>query len=218
MNINHNTKSVQAFEIMRDLILNGTWEPGFSIKIRETAKLLGISEMPVREAVRTLVENGLAVHRPHRGAVVSELSVKEIQDFYRVRILLEGEAAKLGAEQINDKQLKVMKQHWTSLKKVVDAGNVIEALNIDADFLTALYESSGNRELVNLIQSFWNRVQPYRILWASRSKEKSSLVIWKYKPMILEAAERKDGELAKRLTIDSLLEAEKELEKLLMHD
>ena len=47
--------SEQAYQIMSKHILNGTWEPGKKIKIRDTAKLLNISEMPVREAVKILV-------------------------------------------------------------------------------------------------------------------------------------------------------------------
>lgn len=212
--VNQRTMPEHAYQIMSDYIFNGTWEPGKSIKIRDTAKLLNTSEMPVREAVRMLVEHGLAIHRPHKGAVVTKLSLQELQDFYKVRILLEAEAARLGAESISKEDLDIMHNQWLDLEQALKDGDSLKALEIDSHFLTILYNSCGNKVLVNQIHSLWNRVQPYKVLWA-RTSLKSGLFSWKNKPKLLEAAKSCDGELASRITVRSLSDAMKSMEKMI---
>ncbi|WP_339226935.1 GntR family transcriptional regulator [Oceanobacillus sp. FSL K6-2867] len=212
--VSQRTMSEHAYQIMSDYIFNGTWEPGKSIKIRDTAKLLNTSEMPVREAVRMLVEHGLAIHRPHRGAVVTRLSLQELHDFYKVRILLEAEAARLGAENISSKDLDIMDKYWLELEQAIATGDSLKALNIDSEFLTTLYNSCGNNVLVDQIHSLWNRVQPYKVLWA-RSSLQSGLFSWKNKPKILKAAKQHDGELASQITVESLSDAVKSMEKMI---
>lgn len=204
--INQVTMSEQAYQIMSKYILNGSWKPGKKIKIRDTAKLLNISEMPVREAVRILVENGLAVHRPHKGAVVTKLSTRELNDYYKVRILLESEAARLGAKNITKEDLLTMREHWLALQEATKKMDSLKALEIDAEFLLVLYNSCGNEVLIKQIQSIWKRVQPYKVLWAQRSL-KSGFFNWEVKKKILRAAEQHDGDLAAKLTSDSLISA-----------
>jgi len=210
---NNQTMSEQVFQIMRDNILSGIWKPGTSIKIRDTAKLLNTSEMPVREAVKSLVEHGLAVHHAHRGAVVRELSIQELRDFYRVRILLEAEAARLGAENISLKDITAMRKLWGKLQQAIEAGDIIKALKLDSDYLLILYNSCGNQVLVDQIISLWNRVQPYKVLWAQSSLQ-SGLFSWKNKPKLLEAAEKKDGNKASELIVEALSNAVEFMEKL----
>lgn len=200
--------SEQAYQIMSKYILNGTWKPGKKIKIRDTAKLLNISEMPVREAVKILVENGLAVHRPHKGAVVTKLSTQELNNFYKVRVLLESEAARLGAIYISEENLLTMREHWLALQDATKKLDSLRALEIDAKFLLVLYNSCGNEVLVDQIKAIWKRVQPYRVLWAQRSL-KSGFFSWEVKKKILVAAEQHDGDLAAKLTSDSLISAVK---------
>src|SRR5699024_3053544 len=145
------------------------------------------------EAVKILVENGLAEHRPHKGAVVTKLSIQELNNFYKVRVLLESEAARLGAIYISEENLLTMREHWLSLQDATKKLDSLRALEIDAKFLLVLYNSCGNEVLVNQIKSIWKRVQPYKVLWAQRSL-KSGFFSWEVKKKILEAAEQHDGD------------------------
>ncbi len=214
LTVKHQTMSDHVYQIMSEYIFDGTWEPGRSIKIRDTAKLLNTSEMPVREAVMTLVESGLAIHRPHKGAVVAKLSTQELHDFYKVRMLLEAEAARLGAKNISEENLVIMHQHLLALEQAIESGDSLKALKIDADFLTILYSSCGNSFLVDQIHSIWNRVQPYKVLWA-RSSLKSGVFSWKNKAKVLEAAKAHDGNLTSKIIIDSLCDAIESMEEMI---
>src|SRR4051794_30652230 len=71
------------------LIIMGDIEPGSALPIRDLADRFGTSAMPVREALRRLGALGLVEIAPHRGARVAEVSIEDLEDTYRVRLLLE---------------------------------------------------------------------------------------------------------------------------------
>ena len=76
-------------ELLQDWILDGSLPPGQRLPVRDVARGLGISTMPVREALVRLEAAGLVSQQKHRGAVVSRLSVDDLKDFYGLRQLLE---------------------------------------------------------------------------------------------------------------------------------
>src|SRR5699024_2740299 len=88
----------QAYDALHTAIVTGEYEAGRRLQIRDLAADLGISVMPVREAIKRLEEVGLVETQPYRGAIVKELSRSELLQIYAVRGLLEIEAASLGAE------------------------------------------------------------------------------------------------------------------------
>src|SRR5688572_27797755 len=77
-----------AFATLRDEIIRGDLEPGSPLRLRDHADRLGISPIPVREALQRLEQAGLIVWKPHLGASVAEASVADMEDTYRVRIAL----------------------------------------------------------------------------------------------------------------------------------
>lgn len=87
----------QVFDRLRSWITSGQWKPGTQMRIREVAAKVGTSEMPVREAFRRLEQAGLIVIEPYRGARVPLLTIDELEHVYDVRVMLEPQAARLGA-------------------------------------------------------------------------------------------------------------------------
>ena len=86
-----------AYRHLRSAILTGLLEPGERISEPAFAETLGLSRTPIREALQSLAKEGLVDITPHKGARVRQLSVKEIEEVYQVRAVLEGEAARLAA-------------------------------------------------------------------------------------------------------------------------
>ena len=82
----------QVYEILRDDICNGIYAPGQQIQEVELSKKLEISRSPIREALRQLVSEGLAVEYPNRGVFVKTYTAKDIEDVFDLRILLESYA------------------------------------------------------------------------------------------------------------------------------
>ena len=91
-----------AVQAIKDSIKSGQFAPGQRLIASDLISRLGISAGPVREAVRKLTGEGLIEIQPHRGAVVRDLTRKDILEIYEMRAAIEGLAARLAAERINE--------------------------------------------------------------------------------------------------------------------
>jgi DNA-binding GntR family transcriptional regulator len=80
-----------AVEVLREKILRGDYPEGSALRQDALASDLGVSRIPVREALRQLEAEGLVTFSPHLGAVVSSLSIEEIEELFELRALLESE-------------------------------------------------------------------------------------------------------------------------------
>src|SRR4051794_23968089 len=171
--------------------------------------------MPVREAIRRLEEAGLAEREPHKGAVVKGLTLVELEHIYDVRILLEAEAAGLGAGAVTPESCERMWQLRDDMVRAVDEGRIVDALNHDEALLTILYSGAGNPVLLDMIRSLWQRCRPYKILGARRALDSSDGTLWTFQPRIVEAARDHDGGATAAITRESLLSAKARIEETL---
>ncbi len=94
-----------ASTYIRARILSGEFAAGTRLKSEQLAESLGISRMPIREALRQLHAEGLIELRPNRGAVVTSLSANDVQELFEIRAVLEGLAARLACAHLNDEHL-----------------------------------------------------------------------------------------------------------------
>lgn len=93
---------------LRRLILAGELRPGSPIRQDAIANTLGVSRVPVREALKILEGEGQVTYRPHRGYFVTELRLRDVKEIYRIRELLEGEALRNGVPKLTDEDLQTM--------------------------------------------------------------------------------------------------------------
>jgi DNA-binding GntR family transcriptional regulator len=105
----------QVYAILHEAIISGELPAGSRLRIRDLAAQVGTSVMPVREAIRRLEEAGLAEREPHKGAVVKGLTLEELVHVYGVRRLLEGDAARLGAERISPEDCERMEAEYEAM-------------------------------------------------------------------------------------------------------
>jgi DNA-binding GntR family transcriptional regulator len=111
-----------------------------------------------------------------------------------------------------------MERSWQDLLEAQRQELFLDALRLDAEFLTTLYTAADNQALLHLIQSLWDRVQPYRVLWTATAKERDGVEAWRYNAEILEAAKARDGDWAARATMASLESAQAVLEALIVRN
>ncbi|TNE60468.1 MAG: GntR family transcriptional regulator [Alphaproteobacteria bacterium] len=83
--------AIQVADALRDLILSGAYDLGEQLRQDEVARKLGVSRIPVREAFQQLEAEGLVVNVPYKGAVVSRLTLAEIEEYFDIRTSLECE-------------------------------------------------------------------------------------------------------------------------------
>ena len=94
-----------AYSYVRDRILSGKYAGGMRLDPAEIGQALGISRMPVREALRQLDSEGLIVMRPNRGALVTRLTPLEVEELFEIRAVLEALAARFAVAQVTDDAL-----------------------------------------------------------------------------------------------------------------
>jgi DNA-binding GntR family transcriptional regulator len=196
----------QVFDTLREWIINGQLPPGYRLRVRDLAEAVGTSVMPVREAIRRLVDSGLAVHEPYKGASVRALEVTELEHIYAARTLLEGECARLGALAASPSVADRMEIHWDALQHATRDGHVTEALRRDEELLGELYTAAGNDVLFHIIRGLWDKCRPYKIVWASQDNG-SDAQMWRYKPALISAVRENDATTAETIIRTSYQEA-----------
>ncbi len=120
----HQTLREKILETIRDAILKGSLKPGERVSEPELAERFGISRTPIREAFRQLESEGYLEVIPRKGAVVASLSERDVEEFYAIKIILEGFAARMAAEKLSDKDIDRLEAINTKLQKLADEGDV----------------------------------------------------------------------------------------------
>ncbi|MGH2403657.1 MAG: GntR family transcriptional regulator, partial [bacterium] len=152
----------RAAEYLRLSIVQGKLLPGQKIPQDEIGEDLGISRMPVREALRTLEAEGFVRLLPNRGAVVRELSVRDIREVYQIRIELEGLTARLAAPRVSPEQLERLRRLMALMSRTVEQDDIQRLLELNKDFHHTCYESADNARLLRMIQDLRNYSLRYR--------------------------------------------------------
>lgn len=202
----------QVYEILANDIFTGRLPAGARLPVRDVAQQVGTSVMPVREAIRLLVENGLAVSHPHRGARVREFTYRELIQIYEVRSLLEVEAARQGAPAVTPTDLEEMRAACDRLYQAVVELRVSDALDEDEVLLRRLYRAGGNAVLLDTIESLWVQCRPYKVIGARAAIENHDASLWEPQPALVDALAAGDTELAIEINRESVAAARRRLE------
>ncbi len=204
----------QVFSVLRHWITRGEWQPGKQLRIREVAALVGTSEMPVREAFGRLSQAGLIDIEPYKGATVRALSIDELEHIYEVRIMLEAEAGRQGAQRADAAVVEAMRRHWELLQAASERGAIVEAVVEGENVLGALYDAGENDLLTGLVRTLWDMCRPYKSLWVSNAIE-HGLSSWGHMPALIDAASNNDSHQAYRILERTYMDARALLRKLL---
>jgi DNA-binding GntR family transcriptional regulator len=156
----HRTLAEKAFDTLHTAIITGQLRPGTRLPIEELAELLEMSPMPIREAVRRLDAAGLVENIPHRGARVTELSVRDLSEAYETRLALEVLAIRRAAERLTAAQAIEARRTLAVLNQF---GDEVSAAASEAHtrFHFALYEASDSVWLLRLILPVWETSERY---------------------------------------------------------
>lgn len=198
--IDYQTVQTAVTAHLRSAILSGEIGPGERLQQDEISERLGVSRMPVREALRVLESEGLVEMRPHRGAVVVDLRPEDISEIFEIRATLEAKAAERAAPRLTDATI-------ANLRKVLDEMASVERdevrwLDLNRQFHTTIYPACGWPRLCALIEAQRNVVQPYlraalTFIGRTASAHEEHL-------LILQAAEGRDGRQLARYTVEHL--------------
>ncbi len=149
-------------DTLRDSILSGRYAPGQRLVAGELAKELGVSRMPIREALHRLEVAGLVVMVPHKGAVVTQLSEEEIIEIYHIRAVLDGLAARLATPNITPVDYKQMNLLLDDMEAAVQAKDMEGLLQVNRDFHQVIWKAAKAERLYALLENLYNSSQRFR--------------------------------------------------------
>jgi DNA-binding GntR family transcriptional regulator len=151
---------------IRGSIIKGKLQPGERLMEPIIAEQIGVSRTPVREAFLQLESEGLVEVLPRKGAVVSDISVKNAEELYVVRSVLEGLAARLSSEKITDElldKLKNINKKLTELAKE-KSDNFIDITNLNNEFHSIITRSACNNKLYQSIEILRKQTTRYNFI------------------------------------------------------
>jgi DNA-binding GntR family transcriptional regulator len=198
------TAEAIAARELRAAIVRGEIAPGAKILQEATAQELGVSLIPLREALKTLASEGIVTYEPQRGYFVSDLRSERIDQLYAVRNLLEAEAERLAVGHLDAEAIESMGAQLRVQERAVAERDAVEMIAANRVFHFTLFERCENPWLVRFVAQLWDALDPYRVLsyrrmWLQDDERLIPEEILVEHREILAALQRDDHEAALRL-------------------
>lgn len=201
----------RAYEEIKREILKLGLEPGQFLSIGDLAKQLSVSRTPVRDALLQLEREGWVTVLPFKGAYVSVISVKDIEDIFELLVVLEAHMARLAAEKFTDSDVEKADTLLAQSQSLINTGRMSETAGVWSQFHNLIEAAANNPRMLEIIDQL--RQQCIRLRhFTAVVPERVSLSYDQHRA-ILEAIRARDPERAEALmrthqisVRDSLLE------------
>ena len=155
---NKKNKHEQAYSIIRERIFNGTYVPGYRLVIDGLARELGISPVPIREAIRRLEAEGWVEYRPNAGAQVAAADANKYEEEMTVLGLLEGYATALASRHLNAEDVKHLREMNASMHRALQSADIPTFSHLNKEFHFFIYDRCQNSYLVEMLRETWDRL------------------------------------------------------------
>ncbi len=205
----HKTLREQIATSLRESIIRRELAPGQKLTEPELAAKLGISRTPIREAFRQLESEGFLAVIPRRGAVVSTITAKQVEDFYEIKSLLDGYAARVAAEKISNGDIEKLKKINGQLSELAEKSQLEAFFARNNDFHNCFIKLCENEKLLEIRDSMVQRFKGFRMATLSLPGRLMESV--NQHKSIIKAFEKKDGRLAEAVVVEHVLLAGEEL-------
>jgi DNA-binding GntR family transcriptional regulator len=156
---------------VRDMIIEGSLEPGARIYETQLCQTLGVSRTPLREALKTLASEGLIELVAARGAVVKRFSPKDVRDMLDVLAVLESFAARLACKEASDDQIAELRALHDRMAAFFKANNRLEYYKLNQDFHSGVLRLSGNAALQSAHVAIQSRLKRIRYIGNSEPRK-----------------------------------------------
>ncbi len=182
----------EVFITLRKAILNGDLVPGQRLMEIALSEKLGVSRTPVREAIKRLEAEGLVIIIQRKGAEVAGISGSQLRDVLEVRLALEELAGELACMRITDSDIAKLKSINKNFIKMIGDPDTpaSEIAKSDVDFHSVIYNATGNKRLIQMVNDFSQQMYRYRLEHIKELEDKS--VLGAEHNEIIEAVSSKD--------------------------
>ena len=167
-----------VFNTLREAILKGELKPGERLMELQLAAKLGVSRTPIREAIRMLEQEGLAVTIPRKGAEVARMTEKDMEDVLQIRDALDELAASIACEQISEEELAELRHTMHEFEESTKTGDVKRIA------------ATRNVKLENMLNNLREQMYRYRVEYLK--DEKNFPILIREHSQIVEGLTAKD--------------------------
>jgi len=175
---------------IRQLLLGGVLVPGEKIDVDGIADDFGISQPPVREALKQLQAEKVVCWAPRKGFRVAKLSFADFSELQHITTLLESEAIRLGVPKLTDADLDAMTAHRQRMEQARSDGDMWTQIVAHREMHFVPYVASGMPRLVEEIRRFWEHTDHYRVLYLYKSDSDQRVLLHQHVD-IIDACERR---------------------------
>lgn len=184
----------RVYHKIRDNILSGVYKENEELKEVSIGEELGVSRTPVREAFRQLELEGLIQIIPNKGAYVTGITIKDVEDIYMMRSKLEGLAARWATTNITKEQMEEMEENIYLSEFHASKGHMEQIAVLDNRFHEIIYEACNSKMLEHQLRDFHEYVLRVRKRTLSQFKRSSEST--KEHREIMEAIKAGDADRA----------------------
>jgi DNA-binding GntR family transcriptional regulator len=194
----------QIKDVILQRIVAGEYPPGARLVETRIAQELGVSQAPVREALRDLEQLGCIVHEPFRGCSVRAFSAEELLEAFPVRAALEALAARLAAERMTEDELLRLAELLETMRDAARRGDAHDQSQANASFHATIVRAARNATL----ERQWSFLEPYSRTYLTVSRPGLDLLALSERHVpILDALRARDGEAAAEAMHNHLMDA-----------
>jgi DNA-binding GntR family transcriptional regulator len=152
-------------DAVRAEVLEGRLRPGEWLRQERIAREQGASQMPVREALKQLVAEGILEHVPYRGVRVVQFSVADVEDLYDCRLFIEGMSARYAAESITEDEIRELEDLHLRMIACVTPAQLPEYRELNRHFHALIFTSSRRSFLIRTLGQLWSAFPT--MLWSN---------------------------------------------------
>jgi DNA-binding GntR family transcriptional regulator len=171
---------------LRHDILEGRIKPGEWLRQGALARTMGVSGMPVREALRLLASEGLLEHVPYKGFRVVAFSPADVEDLYTCRAFIEGLAARHAATGITREQVDELEELHVRMARCRTPQDLAEYRELNRRFHAIIFGASGRSYLVRTLAQLWSAFPT--MLWSNIPRVATESVPGREEPDVIEHA------------------------------
>jgi DNA-binding GntR family transcriptional regulator len=183
----------QIKDVILQRIVSHEYPPGARLVETRIAHELGVSQAPVREALRDLEQLGCIVHEPFRGCSVRAFSAEELLEAFPVRAALEALAARLAATRISEEELLRLADLVDTMRAAARRGDAHDQSQANAAFHATIVRAAGNATL----ERQWSFLEPFSRTYLTVSQPGLDLLALSERHVpILDALRARDGDAA----------------------
>ncbi|TDD49939.1 GntR family transcriptional regulator [Saccharopolyspora elongata] len=154
----------RAVELIRQMMRSQELLPGQPLRQEALAERLGVSRVPVREALKALEAEGVVRHQPNVGYTVTRLSAEELRQAYLMRAALEAVVLR-ELPRLSTAQIIELTEINERIAEAAEAVDVLRIIELNHDFHFVIFRSSGLNLIVDEIERIWKMTEAYRAVY-----------------------------------------------------